>query len=1251
MNDNPRFSVFISGVSTDFENERTALRNVLEQDQTDSGYTVYEQKRFENSGIDSLLQQIQSYVLSCDAVIAMLGPHSGHTPEGNIVAYFREFLPPGFSCASITQWEIFYARMCGKRIFFLARDELFDSVSEIEDKSQREYIKYLKGEGVQRKAYKDSGEIVGLAKEWLDQQREDFKNRASQLDGPVAEHLRVLRTYSLSRLSQFAAGEQLNHLSQVHLQFAHRSAELNEDEILRLPIAVKASALIRATDPNKSFASLLIVADAGDGKTTLVHTLLCEMAQDVRVEYYRLVPILADCVTFARLLGPDSSQDLEAVKDWLKIAVAPRGSQVRDEAPVNPKEFLAQVKDLGFQLLIIIDGLDELDPAGVSVERIERLFKAFDKWQAELGMTALFLATCRKANENLQEDERVQAGKAWGLLPVKLRPVEREEIRILAGHLLITPNIRGDDEAMLQFEKTLEQFVTTFFGTSIGARLVYLRPLARFFRNHPEEAMKEAMKGSISNLRLMQEEVKHIKKCICEQLVERRNVGQGSSQPGASTGEFEKTLSKASPEAPVSHVLLEIAMLSLNRFDRELPSNLSKNSLARLPGVRQVWELTALIAETQSVVERLLHVLVYVSRDPDSPGKIPDVYYRLPHNEIRDYLLADGLLQWGLGEDLINQRDHDFLADLACTYGRAERVKVFFNQIVEEKLGLPGSEERKAFARALMERMNGPLKSRHPVERTDVSPHGAMLSLLLTLGPLPAEPKIKGWRKSFQRAVVPRTSLAARMELPLAGNCKGASFAEADLRCADLSGMCFDGANFDNTALNGATARNASFTDANLRNVAMGLYNGLATDLTGAHFAGSDWFNYRFQGLKGYFHFWDLESIREERFVLAAGSRGHLLIFDLQGKDLKPVTIQTGHKDEIMDISRHPTRDVIVTTSRDGTIRLSAFPDGEPSTWPQDDGTGHVLLIELACRDNLFDEKDYPRRALFSASGEWLTVIARDPRIAVLPVNASLELGEPVYGHGHAGPVMCVVESSEKLLNAGSMRGPDLFFTAGYDGCLALWQEDRTKSQGSGWRQPAKTVDKPLKKGTKTEIIRSLAANGDNSCLWAGTELGGQLVQFKVGQAGFRKTSSRTFEGGVFSVAVHDSPPMIAIGLSNGRVKVFPAKAGGGSESYEWDQPLLDVETNSEIVRSLKFIHGGQELLVATWDACLFRFDLSKGKEIARFEYPSDDWRPKEDACQIHFAADMDPLTAAGGISERMKEYLLRVNTERMQSK
>jgi WD40 repeat protein len=359
---------------------------------------------------------------------------------------------------------------------------------------------------------------------------------------------------------------------------------------------------------------------------------------------------------------------------------------------------------------------------------------------------------------------------------------------------------------------------------------------------------------------------------------------------------------------------------------------------------------------------------------------------------------------------------------------------------------------------------------------------------------------------------------------------------------------------------------------------------------------------------------------------------------------------------EILDLSTHPLhRDVVVVTGRDSSVRILKLFSGPPSAWPgKRDAQGFevVELPEIGRRDDLFHQgtyRPYSRRALFSPSGSWLAVAARDKRIAFLKVSPHgerFDLDGPTFGREHMGPVMCVIADREPVtgLEEGD-RARDRFFTAGYDGRVALWREEQDGGEQS-WRR-AKAASKVTMAGKRkgVEIIRSLvpAASGG---LWAGTERGQwlRLYEFPAEESEQPVGEKvRYFPAGVFALAVYED--LLAVGLSNGKVQVF--RASGSQSSYNWDRPELDVDASDAIVRSLQFIRSGKQLLVATWDGCLFRFALDRKEPLAVFRYPREQWQPEWDASQIQF--DGDPFQKAKRISTRMREYLLLVQQARTQ--
>ena len=341
---------------------------------------------------------------------------------------------------------------------------------------------------------------------------------------------------------------------------------------------------------------------------------------------------------------------------------------------------------------------------------------------------------------------------------------------------------------------------------------------------------------------------------------------------------------------------------------------------------------------------KILGVLVFTGtgRRPGQPTQ--ELSYRLPHNEYRDYLLADGLFRLIQGESPpCGDDDTATAGELARAYHRSRRVSDFLAEMARQAAENPELEFRlERFATRVVVLMNKRLRNEDPAERSDCSPHGAMLSLLLSellVENLPSRPVLNTQGVNFHGAAAYARG-NERVMLPGSKNWSGAVLREADFRGADFSGCNLENANLDNTRLNGADLSGAYLARANMRNVAMGRFKNLElpTVLTGARFddgkdalSGADWFNYRLQGLKGYFCFWDLELLEPGRGALVAGSRGQLLFFDLASPNWTPVYLQTQHEDDILDLSSQAGSGLIVTTSRDGSVRVHKLPSGPPS--------------------------------------------------------------------------------------------------------------------------------------------------------------------------------------------------------------------------------------------------------------------------------------------------------------------------------
>ena len=108
------YSVFISAVTREFGVARDALANKLQA----RGIVVKVQRSFE-LGEGSTLDKLHDYIKGCDRVIAVIGTYSGMFPPDDAVTdAFRKMLPAHMTRASMTQWEVIFAREYKKQIFF-----------------------------------------------------------------------------------------------------------------------------------------------------------------------------------------------------------------------------------------------------------------------------------------------------------------------------------------------------------------------------------------------------------------------------------------------------------------------------------------------------------------------------------------------------------------------------------------------------------------------------------------------------------------------------------------------------------------------------------------------------------------------------------------------------------------------------------------------------------------------------------------------------------------------------------------------------------------------------------------------------------------------------------------------------------------------------------------------------------------------------------------------------------------------------
>lgn len=108
------YSVFISAVTREFGAARDAVANALQA----RGIDVKVQRSFD-LGDDTTLAKLHDYIRGCDRVIAVIGAYSGmFPPQGAVTDEFRAMLPGGMNRASITQWEVIFARHYGRQTYF-----------------------------------------------------------------------------------------------------------------------------------------------------------------------------------------------------------------------------------------------------------------------------------------------------------------------------------------------------------------------------------------------------------------------------------------------------------------------------------------------------------------------------------------------------------------------------------------------------------------------------------------------------------------------------------------------------------------------------------------------------------------------------------------------------------------------------------------------------------------------------------------------------------------------------------------------------------------------------------------------------------------------------------------------------------------------------------------------------------------------------------------------------------------------------
>src|SRR5208337_4249341 len=121
------FRVFLSAVTS----ECGEARKLVASDLCSRGLEVKVQEDFrQEEGADTTLKKLHEYVKGCDAVVAMMGKRSGSFPPDAAAEPFKDVLPDGIERASMTQWEVLFARKYGTRMSIYVASDKFVAADE-----------------------------------------------------------------------------------------------------------------------------------------------------------------------------------------------------------------------------------------------------------------------------------------------------------------------------------------------------------------------------------------------------------------------------------------------------------------------------------------------------------------------------------------------------------------------------------------------------------------------------------------------------------------------------------------------------------------------------------------------------------------------------------------------------------------------------------------------------------------------------------------------------------------------------------------------------------------------------------------------------------------------------------------------------------------------------------------------------------------------------------------------------------------
>jgi tetratricopeptide (TPR) repeat protein len=170
------FRIFLSAVNSEF---RRARDLAVAADLRSRGLTVKVESDFrQEADSDTTLRKLHNYIRDCSAVVCIIGRRSGGWPAPAEAAPFAPMLPDGFTKASYTQWEFFFARHYGRRLSIYIAEDAYEPdlpVPAGDDPGlQRAFHDYIVNElGLDRSYFVDGNELARkvLKEDWPDRRR------------------------------------------------------------------------------------------------------------------------------------------------------------------------------------------------------------------------------------------------------------------------------------------------------------------------------------------------------------------------------------------------------------------------------------------------------------------------------------------------------------------------------------------------------------------------------------------------------------------------------------------------------------------------------------------------------------------------------------------------------------------------------------------------------------------------------------------------------------------------------------------------------------------------------------------------------------------------------------------------------------------------------------------------------------------------------------------------------------------------